>query len=135
MFRIDGSVSKDGRLDQIRLFKHAESNAVLIIQIKSGGQGLNLQEATRVYITAPSWNPATELQAVGRCHRSGQTKTVYVKKFVYENSVEEGMMALQGHKSTICAEVLHDKRIEDQIPVKERKSTISILDIKKIFRA
>lgn len=135
VFRIDGSVSKDGRLDQIRLFKQAESNAVLIIQIKSGGQGLNLQEATRVYITAPSWNPATELQAVGRCHRSGQTKTVYVKKFVYENSVEEGMMALQGHKSTICAEVLHDKRIEDQIPVKERKSTISILDIKKIFHA
>lgn len=135
VFRIDGSVSKDGRLEQIRLFKKAESNAVLIIQIKSGGQGLNLQEATRVYITAPSWNPATELQAVGRCHRSGQTKNVYVKKLVYENSVEEGMMALQGHKSTICAEVLHDKRIEDQIPVKERRSKISILDIKKIFRA
>lgn len=135
VFRIDGSVSKDGRLEQIRLFKKAASNAVLIIQIKSGGQGLNLQEATRVYITAPSWNPATELQAVGRCHRSGQTKNVYVKKLVYENSVEEGMMALQGHKSTICAEVLHDKRIEDQIPVKERRSKISILDIKKIFRA
>lgn len=135
VFRIDGSVSKEDRLDQMRLFKKAPSNAVLIIQIKSGGTGLNLQEATRVYITAPSWNPATELQAVGRSHRSGQTKTVYVKKFVYEKSVEEDMMALQGHKSTICAEVLHDKRLEDQIPVKERKSSISILDIKKIFRA
>jgi SNF2 family DNA or RNA helicase len=135
VFRIDGSVSKEDRLEQMRLFKKAQSNAVLIIQIKSGGTGLNLQEATRVYITAPSWNPATELQAVGRSHRSGQTKTVYVKKFVYEKSVEEDMMALQGHKSTICAEVLHDKRLEDQIPVKERKSSISILDIKKIFRA
>jgi len=135
VFRIDGSVSKEGRIDQMRIFKKAPSNAVLIIQIKSGGTGLNLQEATRVYITAPSWNPATELQAVGRSHRSGQTKTVYVKKLVYEKTVEEDMMALQGHKSTICAEVLHDKRLEDQIPVKERKSSISILDIKKIFRA
>jgi len=80
VFRIDGSVSKEGRIDQMRIFKKAPSNAVLIIQIKSGGTGLNLQEATRVYITAPSWNPATELQAVGRSHRSGQTKTVYVKK-------------------------------------------------------
>ena len=135
VFRIDGSVSKEGRIDQMCIFKKAPSNAVLIIQIKSGGTGLNLQEATRVYITAPSWNPATELQAVGRSHRSGQTKTVYVKKLVYEKTVEEDMMALQGHKSTICAEVLHDKRLEDQIPVKERKSSISILDIKKIFRA
>jgi SNF2 family DNA or RNA helicase len=108
---------------------------VFIIQIKSGGQGLNLQEATRVYITSPSWNPATELQAVGRSHRSGQTKPVYVKKFIYNDTVEEEMVALQGHKSVVCAEVLNDKRLEDQIPVKERKSTMSILDIKKIFRA
>jgi SNF2 family DNA or RNA helicase len=135
VFRIDGSVTKEGRLEQMALFKKAPSNAVLIIQIKSGGTGLNLQEATRVYITAPSWNPATELQAVGRSHRSGQTKTVYVKKLVYTATVEEDIMALQGHKSTICAEVLDDKRLEDQIPVKDRKSSISILDIKKIFRA
>jgi SNF2 family DNA or RNA helicase len=135
VFRIDGSVTKEGRLEQMRLFKKAPSNAVLIIQIKSGGTGLNLQEATRVYITAPSWNPATELQAVGRSHRNGQTKTVYVKKLVYTATVEEDIMALQGHKSTICAEVLDDKRLEDQIPVKDRKSSISILDIKKIFRA
>jgi SNF2 family DNA or RNA helicase len=95
VLRIDGSVSKENRLEQMRLFKNAPNNAVLIIQIKSGGQGLNLQEATRVYITAPSWNPATELQAVGRSHRSGQTKTVYVKKFVYAGTVEEDIMALQ----------------------------------------
>lgn len=130
VFRIDGSVSKDERNEQVQQFKAAPNNAVFIIQIKSGGQGLNLQEATRVYITSPSWNPATELQAVGRSHRSGQTKPVYVKKLIYKNSVEEHMMALQGHKSSVCAEVLNDKRIEDQIPVKDR---ISILDIKKIF--
>jgi SNF2 family DNA or RNA helicase len=135
VFRIDGSVSKDLRDQQIKEFRKASDNAVFIIQIKSGGQGLNLQEATRVYITSPSWNPATELQAVGRSHRSGQTKPVYVKKFIYKDTVEEEMVALQGHKSVVCAEVLNDKRLEDQIPVKERKSTMSILDIKKIFRA
>jgi SNF2 family DNA or RNA helicase len=135
VFRIDGSVSKDLRDQQIKEFRKASSDAVFIIQIKSGGQGLNLQEATRVYITSPSWNPATELQAVGRSHRNGQTKPVYVKKFIYKDTVEEEMVALQGHKSVVCAEVLNDKRLEDQIPVKERKSTMSILDIKKIFRA
>ena len=137
-FRIDGSVPKDERDNQVNLFKNAPPGAVFIIQIKSGGQGLNLQEATRVYITGPSWNPATELQAVGRSHRTGQTKIVYVKKLIYKEtdtfvSVEEEMMALQGHKSIVCSKVLNDERIQRQIPVKRTTEKISILDIKKIF--
>jgi SNF2 family DNA or RNA helicase len=140
IFRIDGSVPKDERVNQIEGFKKAAPGAVFIIQIKSGGQGLNLQEATRVYITAPSWNPATELQAIGRSHRTGQTKPVYVKKLIYKEcprfvSVEEEMMALQGHKSIVCSKVLNDERIEKQIPVSRTSDKISILDIKKIFKA
>jgi SNF2 family DNA or RNA helicase len=140
VFRIDGSVPKEERVKQIEGFKKIQGGAVFIIQIKSGGQGLNLQEATRVYITAPSWNPATELQAIGRSHRTGQTKPVYVKKLVYKEcprfvSVEEEMMALQGHKSIVCSKVLNDERIENQIPVNRTSDKISILDIKKIFKA
>jgi SNF2 family DNA or RNA helicase len=140
VFRIDGSVPRDERVNQIEGFKKAAAGAVFIIQIKSGGQGLNLQGATRVYITAPAWNPATELQAIGRSHRTGQTKPVYVKKLVYKEcvrfvSVEEEMMALQGHKSIVCSKVLNDERVEKQIPVNRTTDKISILDIKKIFRA
>jgi SNF2 family DNA or RNA helicase len=140
VYRIDGSVPKDDRVRQIEGFKKAPPGAVFIIQIKCGGQGLNLQEATRVYITGPSWNPATELQAIGRAHRTGQTKPVYVKKLVYKEcsrfvSVEEEMMALQGHKSIVCSKVLNDERIENQIPVNRTSDKISILDIKKIFKA
>jgi SNF2 family DNA or RNA helicase len=139
-FRIDGSVAKEERDNQVTAFKKAPQGAVFIIQIKSGGQGLNLQEATRVYITGPSWNPATELQAVGRSHRTGQTKEVFVKKLIYKEtdtfvSVEEEMMALQGHKSIVCSKVLNDERVERQIPVKRTTEKISILDIKKIFKA
>ena len=140
VFRIDGSVPKEERVKQIEGFKKAAPGAVFIIQIKSGGQGLNLQEATRVYITAPSWNPATELQAIGRAHRTGQTKPVYVKKLIYREcprfvSVEEEILALQGHKSIVCSKVLNDERIEKQIPVNRTSAKISILDIKKIFKA
>ena len=140
VFRIDGSVAKEERVKQIEGFKKAPGGAVFIIQIKSGGQGLNLQEATRVYITGPSWNPATELQAIGRSHRTGQTQTVHVKKLIYKEcdrfvSVEEEMMALQGHKSIVCSEVLNDDRVKTQIPVNRTSDRISILDIKKIFRA
>tara|TARA_B110000503_G_scaffold122546_1_gene187238 strand:+ start:7787 stop:9247 length:1461 start_codon:yes stop_codon:yes gene_type:complete len=140
VYRIDGSVPKEDRVRQINGFKNASPGAVFIIQIKSGGQGLNLQEATRVYIMAPAWNPATELQAIGRSHRTGQNHAVHVKKLIYKEcacfvSVEEEMMALQGHKSIVCSEVLNDDRVKTQIPVNRVSDRISILDIRKIFRA
>jgi len=140
VFRIDGSVPKEERVNQIEGFKKAAPGAVFIIQIKAGGQGLNLQEATRVYITGPSWNPSTELQAIGRSHRTGQTKPVYVKKLIYKEcerfvSVEEEILALQGHKSIVCSKVLNDERIEKQIPVNRTSAKISIMDIRKIFKA
>lgn len=134
VFRIDGNVEKDERHRRIELFSAAPSNSVLIVQIKCGGVGLNIQCATRVYIMSPSWNPSTELQAIARCHRSGQTREVYVKKFVYNNtqtcrSVDLAMMSLQGHKSVLCADVLNDKRIETQIPMKQAKSMDAIRNI------
>lgn len=134
-FRIDGSVPKERRIEEIDSFKKGPPGSVFVIQIKAGGQGLNLQEATRVYITSPAWNPATELQAIARSHRTGQVHPVHVKKLIYAGSeetpsVEEAMISLQGHKSIICAEVLNDERVKKQIPVKK---SITIHDVRKIF--
>lgn len=138
VFRIDGSVDKDERVRQIHEFKNKIGGAFFLIQIKTGGQGLNLQEATRVYITAPSWNPATEMQAIARSHRTGQVQKVYVKKLVCNGdaefpSVEQSIMTLQEHKSMICAEVLNDPRIATQIPV-SKKGGMKLGDILNIFR-
>ena len=140
VFRIDGSVSQEDRIRAIREFRKCTNQCVFLIQIKAGGQGLNLQEATRVYITSPSWNPATELQAIGRSHRTGQTKKVIVKKLMYNGfddlpSIEHSVMSLQGTKSIVCSQVLNDERIIDQIPVKlKNMDKITIRDLKKIFQ-
>jgi SNF2 family DNA or RNA helicase len=136
VFRIDGSVEQSARVACLEKFKQHKGGCVFVIQIKSGGQGLNLQEATRVYITSPSWNPATELQAIARSHRTGQVNKVVVKKLVYTGteelpSIEESMMALQGHKAVICSEVLNDPRLAKQIP--GCRGDLSIREIKKIF--
>jgi SNF2 family DNA or RNA helicase len=136
VFRIDGSVDQSLRVSRIEEFKKTPG-AIFLIQIKAGGQGLNLQEATRVYITCPSWNPATELQAIARSHRTGQVNKVYVKKLIYKGteelpSIEETMMELQKHKAIICAEVLNDPEIAAQVPPSSNK--VTIFDIKKIFR-
>jgi SNF2 family DNA or RNA helicase len=51
---------------------------VLIIQLQSGGVGLNLQEFDRIIFTSPWWTQSMMNQAVGRAVRIGQTKQVVV---------------------------------------------------------
>ena len=81
------------------------TGSIFVIQIKAGGVGLNLQNATRVYITSPAWNPATEIQAIGRSHRTGQTKTVRVCRLITEDvdervaSIEKTLIRLQEAKA------------------------------------
>jgi SNF2 family DNA or RNA helicase len=45
---------------------------VLMVQIKSGSDGLNLQQYSQVYFVSPHWNPAVEQQAIARIYRIGQ---------------------------------------------------------------
>ena len=105
IYHLDGSCSQDQRKASIEAFRNDTGGAVFLIQIKSGGVGLNLQEATRIYLTSPTWSPATEIQAIGRSHRTGQTKTVRVYRMITADvdedcrSVEDALISLQEHKT------------------------------------
>lgn len=75
--KIDGRTSNGKRSEIL-----AGKNDALILQIQTGCEGLNLQENySEIYFISPHWNPAIEDQAVARCHRIGQKKTVYVERF------------------------------------------------------
>ena len=54
---------------------------VLILQIQTCCEGLNLQQFSEVYFVSPDWNPSIEDQAIARCHRFGQTEPVIVFRF------------------------------------------------------
>lgn len=77
----------DGRVSQHQRTRILDANSadVLILQIKTACEGLNLQNFKEVYFVTPHWNPAVEDQAVARCHRIGQTDEVNVFRFVMEN--------------------------------------------------
>jgi len=81
----DGRVS--GKKKQSILTSGTE---VLILQIQTGCEGLNLQENySEIYFVSPHWNPAVEDQAIARCHRIGQMKPVFVERFVMGDFIEE----------------------------------------------
>ena len=77
--RFDGKVKQQDRAGLLsKIFD------VLIMQIQTGCEGLNLQQYKEVYFVSPHWNPAVEDQAIARCHRIGQTQPVKVFHFIME---------------------------------------------------
>jgi SNF2 family DNA or RNA helicase len=104
----DGRTSAGKRSDILNA-----KNDVLILQIQTGCEGLNLQENySEIYFTSPHWNPAVEDQAIARCHRIGQTKPVYVQRFEMKSFEEETVTidkyvgCLQEHKRIIANEII-----------------------------
>ena len=57
---------------------------VLVIQLMTGCEGLNLQHFKEIYFVSAGWNPAVEDQAIARCHRMGQDEPVSVFRFEME---------------------------------------------------
>ncbi len=76
----------DGRTSNTKRHKIlSKGYEALILQIQTGCEGLNLQDNySEIYFISPHWNPAIEDQAIARCHRIGQTKTVFVQRFEME---------------------------------------------------
>ena len=69
---------------------------VLIVQIQSCCEGLNLQQFCSVVFTSPHWNPAVEDQAIARAHRLGQKKPVKVYRFICDG-LGDGAISLDRH--------------------------------------
>jgi SNF2 family DNA or RNA helicase len=85
---------------------------VLLVQLQSGGAGLNLQHFTRVIFTGPWWTSASMQQAVGRAVRIGQHKVVKVYHIRLKEEVEGStnidayMYDKADAKADLCAKVL-----------------------------
>lgn len=73
-----GKLSQDKRDKLLEDVKSSSSTEVLLIQLQSGGVGLNLQEFDRIIFSGPWWTKAMMNQAVGRAVRIGQKNQVVV---------------------------------------------------------
>jgi len=59
-----------------------------------------------------SRNPQADLQAMDRAHRIGQTKQVYVFRFITEGSVEERMLERAAQKLRLDQLVIQQGRTQ-----------------------
>jgi len=140
VYRIDGRSDLEIRDIVVQNFKCSEvreSKIIMLVQIDMGGQGFNFQCANRIYITSPTWNPAQQHQVIGRAHRTGQTKEVFVNILTIQNEdvektsyIETNILELQKAKRKIMANILNDNRLEDET---YKESKMTMVDINKMF--
>lgn len=67
-------------------FKEEETK-VMILNIKSGSVGLNLQNANHCIFTSHNWNDANIQQAIGRVNRIGQNKDIHIYNMYPNNTI------------------------------------------------
>ena len=93
---MDGSTKKKDRQKALSAESDGENPMpdVLVVQIQTACEGLNLQHFAEIYFSTPHWNPAVEDQAVARAHRIGQNQSVEVYRFVMEFSNKEDTLTL-----------------------------------------
>jgi superfamily II DNA or RNA helicase len=104
--RLDGS-TRD-RAGVVARFQDEAGPPVLLVSLRAGGTGLNLTAADCVVLLDPWWNPAVEDQAADRVHRIGQQRPVVIYRLVAEDTVEEGILALQRKKRELADLALGD---------------------------
>jgi len=106
--RYDGSMNATDRGDAVQRFREEPNRRIMLVSLKAGNAGLNLNFASQVIILDPFWNPYIEEQAIDRAHRLGQTRDVKVHRLLIQETVEDRIIALQEKKREMINEALDD---------------------------
>ena len=103
-----GETPQNERAAVIERFKTCSEHKVLVISLRAGGLGLNLQEASYVFHLDRWWNPAVERQAEDRTHRIGQTVKVNVIKYSCTGTIEERIDRILERKQGLFDQLVDD---------------------------
>ena len=115
-----GGLPADLREQMIGRFRQQPGPRAMLVSLRAGGVGLNLQEASTVILFDRWWNPAVEHQAIQRAHRFGKQTPLEVIRFIVEDTVEERIAEILESKTCLFNEYIEDaptvpaERLSDQ---------------------
>ncbi|KAL7747414.1 chromatin remodeling complex Adenosinetriphosphatase [Sorochytrium milnesiophthora] len=113
--RIDGQTAYEDRVESIDAYNAPNSRKfIFLLTTRAGGLGINLTTADIVVMYDNDWNPQVDLQAEDRAHRIGQTKQVYVYRFVTDNTIEEKVIERATQKLQLDKMVIQNGRLGQQ---------------------
>ena len=86
---INGDTPVDERQKIVDWFNEYKGSAMLVLNPRAAGVGLNITGANHVIHYNLEWNPSLEDQASARAYRRGQEKTVFIYRLYYTDTVEQ----------------------------------------------
>lgn len=93
----DGSLTASRKEFVKYEFKERPQYQVMVCT-ESGGEGINLQFCNTMINYDLPWNPMRLEQRIGRIHRLGQTRDVFIYNLFTQNTVEEHLIGLLSEK-------------------------------------
>ncbi len=96
-----GGLDQPEREKTLDRFRQKPGPRCLLMSLRAGGVGLNIQEASTVLLFDRWWNPAVENQAVQRAHRFGRERPLHVIRFIVLETIEERISSIIGKKQKL----------------------------------
>lgn len=82
---IHGGMDLDARIEAERTFRH---DAQILVATEAAGEGINLQFCSLMVNYDIPWNPNRLEQRMGRVHRYGQDREVYIWNLISKDTME-----------------------------------------------
>lgn len=128
-----GALSAKEKADAIETSKEClvgSQQEVLLVQLQSGGVGLNLQHCDRIVFMGPWWTAALMDQAIGRAVRIGQTEQVEVHRLILKEeasmNIDRKMLGAAERKRGLCHSFLSIARGSSGDPEDESSDDDSV---------
>ena len=109
---IHGGMNLEERIEAEKIFKHQTQ---IMVATEAAGEGINLQFCHLMINYDIPWNPNRLEQRMGRIHRYGQQKDVYIFNLVAENTREGKVLARMFDKLEEIRNALGSDKVFDVI--------------------
>lgn len=130
LWTINGETPVKERQEIVDRFNKLSGSAMLILNPRAAGTGLNITGANHVIHYNLEWNPALEDQSSARAYRRGQEKTVFIYRLYYTDTVEQVVNERIERKRNIASSAVIGNDGQSQ----EREDILRALELLPNFR-
>jgi SWI/SNF-related matrix-associated actin-dependent regulator of chromatin subfamily A-like protein 1 len=96
------------RYNRVQHFQKPGGRKAIVAQTTAAGVGLTMTASHWAILGEVHWTPSWNDQALGRCHRIGQTHPVQCPILIFPHSCEENVMRTTARKALDARSVLDD---------------------------
>jgi len=116
--KIIGGMDSESKQNAINRF-YEDKYDIAVVSLRAGGEGINLQCASKVLFVELGWSPGEHTQAEDRAHRIGQKDTVNAYYMLGQKTIDELIYDIICEKANIINMTVNTTADSFNVTVKE----------------